>query len=143
MGEPSPEGGNKKSSWLKAIGGAIGGLLSGAIMMYASPLIDKFVKPAKPVANFKVDADGATATFHNISTGATEGWWDFGDGSALEPVVAGQELVIHTYPNIGEFTAKLSVRNLLGDQDDRTTTVKLSKEAAQVPTISTFEVVPV
>ena len=143
MGEPSQEGGQKKSSWLKAIGGAFGGLVSGAIMMYASPLIDKFVKPAKPVANFKVDAEGTTATFHNISTGATEGWWDFGDGSALEPVVAGQETVTHTYPNTGEFTAKLSVRNLLGDQDDRTTAVKLSKETFQAPTISSFEVVPV
>src|SRR4029077_1416863 len=102
-----------------------------------------FVKPAKPVANFKVDTQGTTATFHNISTGATEGWWDFGDGSALEPVVAGQESIIHSYSNKGEFTAKLSVRNLLGDQDDRSTTVRLAEKNAETPTISSLEVVPV
>jgi hypothetical protein len=143
MGEQAQEGGKKKSSWLKATGGAIGGLLSGAIMMYASPLIDKFVKPAKPVANFIVDTQGASATFHNISTGASEGWWDFGDGSALVPVVSGQESITHDYPNKGEFSAKLSVRNLLGDQDDRTTTVRISEKSSETPTISSLEVVPV
>ena len=43
---PAAEG-KKGFGWLKAVGGGLGGLLSGAIMMYASPLVDKFVKPAK------------------------------------------------------------------------------------------------
>ena len=143
MGDTPAEGGTKKFGFLKTIGGAFGGLLSGAIMMYASPLIDKFVKPAKPIANFKFDAQGTAVTFHNVSTGANEGWWDFGDGSALEPVAQGQEAITHMYPSPGDFTAKLSVRNLLGDQDDRTTTLHLATVHVETPTISSFEVVPV
>src|SRR5258708_19076920 len=43
MGDTPAECGTKKLGWLKTIGGALRGLLSGAIMLYASPLIDKFV----------------------------------------------------------------------------------------------------
>src|SRR6266852_8634344 len=83
--QESPAEAKNGFGWLKAVGGGIGGLVSGAIMMYASPLVDKFVKPPKPVANFEKLIDGTTITFHNRSTGATDGWWDFGDGTALEP----------------------------------------------------------
>src|SRR5438128_1815112 len=84
----------------------LAGPMSGAFMMYLSPLLDKVVKPAKPVANFAVDHQGTTVMFHNRSAGGSEGWWDFGDGSPLEPVLAGQEAVSHTYANPGAYIAK-------------------------------------
>jgi PKD repeat protein len=121
-----------------------GGLLSGAIMMYATPLVDKFVKPTKPVANFEKVNEGTTVTFHNRTTGAGEGWWDFGDGSALEPYTPNQDTISHTYTHGGDYAVKLTVRNLYGDESDRT--VNLHVDAAQAvlpPAIDEFEVKPV
>src|SRR5260370_17040028 len=65
MGDTPAEGGTKKFGFLKTIGGAFGGLLSGAIMMYASPLIDKFVKPANPIATSNFHAQATTLPIHN------------------------------------------------------------------------------
>src|SRR5262249_39083035 len=42
----------KLAGWLKGLVTTVLGLCSGAVLMYASPLIDRVVKPAKPVANF-------------------------------------------------------------------------------------------
>jgi PKD repeat protein len=113
--------------WLKTIIGTCTGLLSGAVVMYISPLVDRVVKPAKPVANFSAQANGLTATFHNRSTGpkSMQGWWDYGDGSPLEPVAPEQEFVTHAYQRPGEYTAKLSLRNSLGEENERTFTLKL------------------
>ncbi|HEY1859925.1 MAG TPA: PKD domain-containing protein [Gemmataceae bacterium] len=143
--QESPAEAKKGFGWLKAVGGAMGGLLSGAIMMYASPLVDKFVKPAKPVANFEKLIDGTTITFHNRSTGATDGWWDFGDGSALEPFSPHQETVTHTFTSHGDYTVKLSLHNLVGEQDERTVPLHIdsNQAAAAAPTIDQLEVIPV
>src|SRR4051794_24659820 len=73
------------ASWIKTTVASIFALLSGAVIMYASPLLDRVIKPAKPLANFEYQADGLKVTFHNRSTGGVEGLWDFGDGTALEP----------------------------------------------------------
>lgn len=143
MGDAPAAKEGKKSGWFRTLGGACGGLLSGALMMYASPLIDKYVKPAKPVANFRFETQGTTVTFHNISIGATEGWWDFGDGTALEPASPQQTTLSHVYPNAGDYTVKLSVRNLLGDQDDRATPLHLSETKVETPTIDSFTVEPI
>ena len=70
MSEEKP----KRVGWFKAAIGAMVGLMSGAVGMYVSPLIDRVVKPSKPLANFAVETDGLTATFHNRYAG--EGWWD-------------------------------------------------------------------
>jgi hypothetical protein len=142
--QESPAEAKKGFGWLKAVGGGIGGLLSGAIMMYASPLVDKFVKPAKPVANFEKMVEGTTITFHNRSTGATDGWWDFGDGSALEPYVPHQESITHTFTNAGKYTVKLSLHNLVGEQDERTVSLDIdsSQSTAAPPTIDQFDVIP-
>ena len=121
--EPESKEGAKKGGWLKTIFGTLAGLLSGAIMMYASPLLDKIIKPAKPVANFAVESDNLTVSFHNRSSGGTEGWWDFGDGSALEPFVSTQESVSHTYARPGVYSVKLSVRNLFNEENDRSASV--------------------
>src|SRR5581483_406428 len=98
------------SGWVKAAAGAVLGLLSGAGMMYVSVVVDKVVKPAKPVANFAVTADGMTVRCENRATGES-GWWDFGDGAPLEPFDPNQPAVEHTYPKPGNYSVKLTVRN--------------------------------
>ncbi len=75
---------SKIGGWLKAGITSVMGLCSGAVLMYVSPLVTNVVKPAKPLANFSQSVQGRTVTFQNRSSGASDGWWDFGDGSALE-----------------------------------------------------------
>src|SRR5439155_22504408 len=69
--------GNKLISWVKAGLVSLGGLLAGAAMMYASPLLDRVIKPNPPVANFQSEPDGLKVVFHNRATGGREGWWEF------------------------------------------------------------------
>jgi PKD repeat protein len=139
----TPRKGGKLSGWLKAAIGTVAGLLSGAAMMYISPLIDKVVKPAKPVANFAVEHEGTTVTFQNRSTGTHGGWWDFGDGSALEPVDPTQQTVSHTYASPGDYTAKLTVNNLLGDENERVVNLHLDSAQVETPEIAALNVEPV
>lgn len=133
----------KLSSWFKAAVGGVAGIMSGAFMMYFSPLLDKVVKPAKPVANFAVDVSGTSVTFYNRSSGNGEGWWDFGDGSPLEPVTSKQETVTHTYAVTGSYIAKLSLRNLLNEESDRTVTIQLDNSRVEPPAIVSLDAVPV
>jgi PKD repeat protein len=140
---PPPAKGSTLAGWLKAAIGATAGLLSGAVITYLSPLVDKVVRPSKPVSNFAIDQEGTTVTFHNRSLGGSSGWWDFGDGSALEEVVPGQEVVTHTYPAAGDYTAKLTVRNFLNDEDERTVTLRLDGSKGAPPAITSLEVAPV
>jgi PKD repeat protein len=141
MGEEQKS--SKVTSWFKAILGALTGLLSGALMMYLSPLLEKAIKPAKPVANFSYDADQLTVTFHNRSIGGSQGWWDFGDGSALELISAKQETISHSYATPAEYTAKLTLRNQIGEESERSVTVKLGQVASATPVIETVDVVPI
>ncbi|HVK17608.1 MAG TPA: PKD domain-containing protein [Fimbriiglobus sp.] len=120
----------KVRGWMKGFVGAVLGLMSGAGMMYLSVIVDTVVKPSKPVANFAVAAEGLTVNFQNHSSGES-GWWDFGDGSPLEPFDAGQQTVAHTYPKPGSFTAKLTVRNFLMEENTRTVPVDLSAATPQ------------
>jgi hypothetical protein len=129
--------------WLKALMGTVAGLLGGATMMYVSPLVDRIVKPTKPLANFAVEQQGLTVQFHNRSTGGTDGWWEFGDGSPLEPLVPEQGTVTHNYTNPGTYTAKLIVRNFLGDENDRAVTLQLENLKAEPPAILGLEAIPV
>jgi PKD repeat protein len=142
MGETKAEGGSKLGGWIKALLGTLAGLLSGAVMMYASPLIDRVIKPAKPVANFAWDSEGLAVNFHNRSSGGSRGWWDFGDGSALEPVTK-QEIISHTYASPGEFSAKLSLQNIIGDESERTVTVKIDTVNVKPPAIDSIDVTPI
>jgi hypothetical protein len=136
--------GGRLSGWLKAAIGTVAGLCSGAAMMYVSPLIDKVVKPAKPLANFAVEHEGTTVTFQNRSSGTHAGWWDFGDGSALEPVDPAQQTVTHTYASPGEYTAKLTVQNLLGDESERVVNLHLDAVApSDPPAVEALQVTPV
>ncbi len=131
MSETKPEG--KKSGWVKAILGAVGGILSGAAVMWLSPWVDKVVKPAKPIANFAVEHTGLTVTFRNHSVGGSEGRWDFGDGAPLEFVKPDEPTVKHTYPRTGTYQAKLILKNSLGEESERAVTVELTDGSAQSP----------
>ena len=133
----------KKGSRLKTLLGTMAGLFSGAFMMYVSPLIDKVVKPAKPVANFGIDRNGLTVTFYNQSSGGSEGWLDFGDGTPLEPVSPKQATISHTYANPESYFAKLTWRNLIGDESERTVKIDLDAPRADPPAILSLEATPI
>ncbi len=130
------------SGWMKTTLGTVAGLVSGAAVMYVSPLVDYVVKPTKPVANFSADAAGLTVTFNNRSSGSGEGWWDFGDGSPLEPVSSTTETIAHTYPSPGNYMAKLTLRNFLGDASDRTINLQLDNSHSEPPAIQALDAVP-
>jgi hypothetical protein len=134
--------GKGKRSWLKAGLGTVAGLLSGAALMYLTPLVDKVIKPAPPLANFEARAEGLTVTLHNLSgTGAgLEGWWDFGDGSPLVPL-ADQD-VSHSYQRPGDYTVRLSVRNLLGESNERSVPVHLESGSPEPPRILSLDALP-
>jgi PKD repeat protein len=143
VSDKEPESGGKSGGWLKTCLGTIAGLCSGAVMMYLSPLLDMIVKPAQPQANFAVEHQGLAASFHNRSLHYTSGWWDFGDGSPLEPVNPGQDVLTHTYPDAGDYTAKVTVRNLIGEENDRSVAVHLATAQAAPPQIASLDIVPV
>jgi PKD repeat protein len=132
-----------KPNRFKALVSAAAGLLSGAFMMYVSPLITKVVQPAKPIANFGVERDGLTVTFTNQSSSGGEGWLDFGDGSPLEPVASKQTTITHSYALPDVYTAKLTWRNLIGDENERSVKVELEKPKADPPAIQSLEAVPI
>ncbi len=124
-------GDEKKSSsrikgFFKVVMGSFLGLCTGAIMMYATAIFDKVVKPPKPVANFTVGAvDGLTVTFQSMASGQS-GWWDFGDGTPLEAYDPDTPQVVHQYAKPGSFRVALSVRNFLNEENKRDISVDLS-----------------
>jgi hypothetical protein len=129
--------------WLKAAITSVVGLVGGACLMYFSPLIDKVIKPGAPVANFQSETDGLKVVLHNRCSNSTEGWWDFGDGSALEPFQPGQESVTHTFARPGSYAVKLSVSSLFGQQNDRSVTLALDQApASTAPVIDALQVIP-
>jgi PKD repeat protein len=130
------------SGWIKAVITSVIGLVSGAFLMYLTPVVNSAIKPAKPVSNFAVQVGGLVVEFNNRSTGAVQGWWDFGDGTALEPFDPKAETVKHTYAAPGTYSVKLSLQNLIGEESDRTTQVKLDGVSVSVPEIELFELKP-
>jgi PKD repeat protein len=143
--EQAPAPPPKPKSWLKALLGTIGGLLSGAVMMYVTPLVNKVVQPPMPVANFEVTDKGLNVRFHNLSQHG-QGRWDFGDGSPLENTSPDHEYIDHAYARPGDYTVKLSIQSPLGDKDERTAPVHVEAETAPspvAPKIVSLEAVPV
>lgn len=63
-----------------------------------------------------IDIIDNTLQLIDLSTGATSGWIDFGDGSAPEPYIQGQ-LIQHAYTHYGDYTVALLVTNDLGCTD--------------------------
>lgn len=140
MAEEKPT--SKVGGWIKAGVTSVFGLLSGAVLMYVSPLVNNAIKPSKPLANFAQEIQGLTVTFQNRSTGGVDGWWDFGDGSALEHFNPNQDAITHAYVRPGMYTAKLSLRNFLGDENERAVTVSVDGSGGSGPVIEAFQVVP-
>jgi PKD repeat protein len=133
----------KPRGWLKMAVGAVGGVVSGVIAMYLTAAVNWVAKPARPVANFRFDVDGLTVRFNDLSTGG-QGWWDFGDGSPMEPVSPERPTVQHAYPRPGDYTVKMSLRNLLGEEHERTVTVHLDGTVtASAPKVLNLEAVPI
>jgi len=133
---------SKTPGWVKAVGTSLFGLVSGAALMYLTPLVNNVIKPGKPVPNFAQQTSSLTVTFNNRSTGGVQGWWDFGDGSALEPFEPNKDVVTHTYPRSGTYQVKLSLQNLLGEEAERTVSVNLDTATASAPSIEAFAVIP-
>lgn len=123
--EAKPASPGLLKGWLKMFAGSMGGVAIGALMMYANPWIDKAIKPEKPLANFGVEHNGLTVTFRNLSLGGSEGRWDFGDSSPIQIVPANAETVTHTYRKAGVYTAKLALRNLIDEVNERSVTVEV------------------
>ncbi len=129
----------KKSGFgvFKAALGGFAGLATGVIGVYATAIVDKVAKPGKPIADFSVKADGKSVSVQNRATGQS-GWWDFGDGSSLEPFEPEKD-VVHTFAKPGHYAVKLTVRNFLMEENDRSVPVDLTESTAQVgPTITDF-----
>jgi PKD repeat protein len=144
MADEKPESvTGKLSGWIKAGVTSMIGLLSGAVLMYATAFVNNTIKPAKPVANFATQVNGLTVQFNNRSTGATHGWWDFGDGTALEPFDPKSEIIKHTYVKPGTYQVRLALQNLLSETGDRSTPITLDVAEVQPPEISDFSIVTI
>lgn len=131
--------------WIKAIAGGTVGLLGGAATMYSTAIFDKVVKPPKPMANFATKVEGLSLTCESRATGQS-GWWDFGDGSALEPYQPNQS-VTHVFEKPGNYSVKLTVRNFLSEENDRTVPVEIgttpaSKDAAASAPVAVLRIEP-
>jgi hypothetical protein len=129
---PQPAPAKKSGGWFKAIFLGVIGLGGGIAGTYATQVVNTVIKPAKPVANFSVSADGLGVACQNHATGET-GWWDFGDGTSLVPFTADQT-VTHTYAKPGGYTVKLTVRNFLGDENERSVPVEVRPGVKESPT---------
>ncbi|MFT3881292.1 MAG: PKD domain-containing protein [Gemmatales bacterium] len=103
------------------IGGGIVGLVVAGGLMWFTPLIDRFVKPAKPLANFASEdgGDSLTVTFKNLSQNAKEAKWDFGDGTPLEIVAGTQTEIKHKFKKANTYKVKLVVKNVVDQEDSR------------------------
>ena len=143
--KPSPKN-SIIGGWIKAIAGGTVGLLGGAATMYSTAIFEKVVKPAKPMANFATKVEGLTLTCESRATGQS-GWWDFGDGSALEPYQPNQS-VTHVFDKPGNYSVKLTVRNFLSEENDRTVPVEVgtstsaSKDAVASAPVAVLRVEP-
>lgn len=113
-----------KTFGMKIVGGVIGLVTAGALMWF-TPLIDRFIKPPQPVANFEtVEAsDGLNVTFKNLSQNAKETKWDFGDGSPLQILPGTQAEVQHKYKKANSYTVTLVVKNISDQEDKRTNSI--------------------
>jgi len=118
--------------WIKGVLGLFVGVGSGVVVMYSNAIVNSVVKPTRPVANFAVSAEGLTVTCQNHASGDS-GWWDFGDGSTLDPFDAGQQSQTHTYAKLGTYSVKLTVRNFMMEENERAVPVDLTTPPKTLP----------
>jgi PKD repeat protein len=145
MGQKKDEDSPGKTlfSWIKTGLTSLFGVVSGAALMYATTFVSKELAPQPPVANFECQASGLDVTIHNRSTNGHEGWWDFGDGTALIPFVPDQQTIEHKYAKAGSYNVKLALKNLLGEPNERTVSVVVDGTTPGAPSIDAFVVMPV
>lgn len=133
MADPASPPPSKLGRLLKPIFGGGVAMVTGAVAMYSQTAFDQLVKPSKPLANFTVaGTDGLKATFDNKAVGQS-GWWDFGDGTALEPFEVDKPTAEHVYPKPGKYSAKLIVRNFMLEEANRSIEVDLSNPPSTLP----------
>ena len=121
-----------KGGLVKAGLGGMAGLMAGFVGVYATSVVNQVAKPSKPVANFAVSAEGLTVVCQNHASGDS-GWWDFGDGTPLEPFADGDQVIKHTYAKPGNYSVKLTVRNYFADENERTVPVDMTQPAVNTP----------
>jgi PKD repeat protein len=132
-GTPATAKGGFIASAVKLVLGGAAGLVTGGIAVYSHAIFDQVVKPTKPVADFAIaGTEGLTVTCDSHATGDS-GWWDFGDGTHLEPFDPAKPAVTHTYPKPATYSIKLVVRNLLLEEDTRTVAADLSNPPNPLP----------
>lgn len=103
----------------KVFGGLVGLIVTGGLMWF-TPFIDRFVKPAKPLANFASEETAdLTVSFKNLSQNAKQAKWDFGDGSPLEVVPGDVPEVKHKFKKANSYKVKLVVSNVANQEDSR------------------------
>jgi PKD domain len=129
------------STLWQVVSSTVIGLLSGAFLVYLSPLLNNAIKPPRPVPNFAYTAEGTQVTFANRSTGGTQGWWDFGDGTPLEPFSPNQADFVHKFPSPGSYTVKLVLSNLIGEDADRSVALKLDVASSSTPSIENLQAI--
>lgn len=108
----------------KVAGGVVGLVVAGGLMWF-TPLIDRYVKPAKPLANFSSEegTDSLTVTFKNLSQNAKQAKWDFGDGTPLEIVEGDQTELKHKFKKPNTYKVRLVVSNVVNQEDSRESTI--------------------
>ncbi len=140
---PAPK---KGMGFFKAVLGGGVGLATGVVGVYATAIVDKVAKPPKPLANFSIEPpQGLNITIQNQASGQS-GWWDFGDGTALEPFSPEEKTISHTYSRPGNFSVKLQVRNFLNEENDRSVSIDVSTpspNSAGGPSIASMTVEPI
>ena len=140
---PAPK---KGMGFFKTVMGGGVGLAMGVVGVYATAIVDKVAKPPKPLANFSIEPpQGLGITIQNQASGQS-GWWDFGDGTALEPFNPDEKTVSHTYAKPGNYSVKLQVRNFLSEDNDRAVNVDVSTPAPNSsggPSIASMTVEPI
>jgi len=141
MSEPAAE--KKGSGWMTAAFIGLIGVGGGVAGTYATAVVNQVVKPTRPVANFSISTDGLTVSCRNHASGDS-GWWDFGDGTPLEPFAA-EKPIAHVYTKPGNFTIKLTVRNYFADENERSVPVEIATgvKDAPAPIVTGFAVSPV
>lgn len=103
------------------IGSGVVGLVVAGGLMWFTPFIDRFVKPAKPLANFASEETESqlTIVFKNLSKNAKQAKWDFGDGSPLEIVEGNVPELKHKFKKPNTYKVRLVVSNVANQEDVR------------------------
>ena len=113
--------------------------------MYLTPLVNKLQsnRPSpSPISRRKSMVSRSTST---IAPPAEQGWWDFGDGTALEPFDHKLDIVKHTYARAGDYSVRLTFAKPYwrGKRSRCSGEARCPGVTAASPEIVAFEVKPI